>query len=296
MLILLLGALDQPVMAQEKADLLWNFAGEFYQQQDFYRALGEYQRFIFLFPSDPRASEAELQIGRCYRQGGKHEKAFDHFISLFNRRKAEPVGREALMEAVEIRAEQKRYQEAIYWTKRLVADYPEDPEIDTIYLRLAWLQIDSGQYEHALDTLDRIPPESKLYAKAKSLGQALQQRPAITEKSPKLAGGLSAVLPGAGHLYAGRPGKAVTSFLLNALFIAGAVAAFEHNSPVLGGILIFFELGWYVGGIRSAAQTAREYNEKQEIQYRQELKHRYRLSLGMEPGVDRLAFSLRLDF
>ncbi len=296
MLILLLGALDQPVMAQDKADLLWNFAGELYQQQDFYRALGEYQRFVFLFPTDPRASKGELQIGRCYRQGGKHEKAFDHFISLFNRRKFEPVGREALIEAVEIREEQKRYQEAIYWTKRFIASYPEDPEIDSIYLRLAWLQIDSGQYEYALATLDRIPPDSKLYAKARSLGQALKQRPAVTKKSPKVAGGLSAVLPGAGHLYAGRPGRAVTSFLLNALFIAGAVVAFDNNSPVLGGILVFFELGWYVGGIRSAAQTAREANEKQEIQYRRELKHRYRLSFGMQPGVDRLAFSLRLDF
>ena len=208
-----------------------------------YLCLSSWRYCISCFSLNSRAAEAELQIGRCYRQGGKHEKAFDHFISLFNRRKAEPVGREALMEALEIRAEQKRYQEAIYWTKRFITDYSEDPEIDTIYMRLAWLQINSGQYEQALATLDRIPPESKLYAKAKSLGQALQQPPAITRKSPKLAGGLSAVLPGVGHLYAGRPGKAVTSFLLNALFIAGAVAAFEHDSPVLGGILIFFRVG-----------------------------------------------------
>jgi uncharacterized membrane protein len=74
------------------------------------------------------------------------------------------------------------------------------------------------------------------------------------------------------------------------------VAAFEHDSPVLGGILIFFELGWYVGGIRSAAQAAREANEEMEEQYRQELKQSYRLSLGLKPGIDSLAFSLRLDF
>ena len=52
MLLLVSGALAQPIMAQERADLLWNFANELYHEQDFYRALGEYQRFIFLFPSD----------------------------------------------------------------------------------------------------------------------------------------------------------------------------------------------------------------------------------------------------
>jgi len=111
-----------------------------------------------------------------------------------------------------------------------------------------------------------------------------------------MAGSLSAVLPGLGHLYAGHPGQAASSFLLNALFITGAVLAFEHDSPVLGGILVFFEMGWYVGGIRSAAQATREENQKDESKYRRELKEKYRLSFGMEPGKDRLALHLRLSF
>ncbi len=296
LLLLLFGALVQPAIAQETADALWDFAIRLYRDQDFYRALGEYQRFVFLFPTDPRAAEAKLQIGHCYWQGGKLEKAFDHFIGLFNRKTEEPVGRQSLLEAISVREVQKRYTEAIYWTGRFIVNYPDDPGIDAIYLRLAWLQIDSGQYVQALATLDRIKPESDQYPKARSISQALQHRPEITKKSPTLAGGLSAVLPGAGHLYAGRPGQAASSFLLNALFIAGAVAAFQNDSPVLGGILVFFELGWYVGGIRSAANAAREENEEREKQYRRELKRSYRLSLGLQSGVDGLALSLRLAF
>mgnify|MGYP002750582412 CR=1 FL=1 len=77
---------------------------------------------------------------------------------------------------------------------------------------------------------------------------------------------------------------------------AGAVAAFEHDSPVLGGILIFFELGWYVGGIRSAAAAAREVNKQKEEEYRQQLRGKYRISLGLEPGIDRMAVSVRFAF
>jgi TolA-binding protein len=288
--------LAQPVAAEERADRLWDFANHLYDKQDYYRASSEYQRFVFLFPNDDRTDQAKLQIGRCYRREGKGDKAFSYLIRLFNSRAEEPVGPEALLEMIEIREEQERYPRAIYWAKQFIERYPDYTELDTVYLSLAWLQIDSGRYKSAMATLERIQPESKHYPRARSLRQALHQRPEEGERSPVMAGALSVVLPGSGHLYAGRPGQAASSFLLNALFIAGAVLAFEHDSPVLGGILIFFELGWYVGGIRSAAQAAREENQRDESKYRRELKEKYRLSFGMEPGKDRLALHLRLSF
>lgn len=288
--------LAQPVAAEERADRLWDFANHLYEKQDYYRALNEYQRFVFLFPKDYRVDRAELQIGRCYRREGKVNRAFSHLLRLFNSRREEPIGREALLEMVAIREEQERYPEAIYWVKQFIERYADYPEIDIIYLRLAWLQIDSGRYEAATASLERIHQASKHYPRARSLRQALQQRPDIAEKSPEMAGALSAVLPGSGHLYAGRPGQAASSFLVNAFFITGAVLAFTHDSPVLGGILVFFELGWYAGGIRSAAQAAREENQKGQRKYRRELKEKYRLSFGVEPGKNRLALSLRLSF
>jgi len=288
--------LAQPVAAEERADRLWDFANHLYEKRDYYRALSEYQRFVFLFPKDYRVDQAKLQIGRCYRREGKPDKGFSYLIRLFNTRAEEPVGPEALLEMVAIREEQERYPRAIYWAKQFIERYPDYTELDSVYLRLAWLQIDSGRYEEAIATLERIQPESTHYPRARSLRHALQQRPEVGERSPVVAGALSAVLPGSGHLYTGRPGQAASSFLLNALFITGAVLAFEHDSPVLGGILVFFEVGWYVGGIRSAAQAAREENQKEESKYRRELKEKYRLSFGLEPGKDRLALCIRLNF
>ena len=295
-LFLYFAILAKPVVAGERADLQWDFASHLYQEQDFYRALSEYHRFVFLFPNDSRVSEAKLQIGRCYRLDGRLDKAFSHLLGLYQSISGETVEQEALLEMAAIREEQNRYPEATHWIKQFLERYPGYPEIDTIHVRLAWLQIDSGKYQEAVATLDLIQPESADYHRARSLRQALQQRPETTEKSPQTAGVLSALLPGAGHFYAGRPEQAVSSFLLNAIFITGTVVAFKNDSPVLGGILVFFELGWYIGGIRSAAQAAREENEARAKKYRRELKQDYRLSLGLEPGNDRVAFSLRLSF
>jgi hypothetical protein len=291
-----LGFLAQPVTAQVRADRLWDFANHLYEKQDYYRALSEYQRFVFLFPRDYRVDQAKLQIGKCYRREGKSDKAFSYLIRLYKNTAEEPLGPEILLEMIAIREEQGRYSRAIYWRKQFIERYPDYTELDSVYLGLAWLQIDSGGYQEAVATLERIQPESAHYSTARSLRGALQQRPEVGERSPAMAGALSAVLPGSGHFYAGRPAQAASSFLLNALFITGAVLAFEHDSPVLGGILVFFEVGWYVGGIRSAAQAAREENQKEEIRYRRELKEKYRLSLGLEPGKDRLALCLRLSF
>ncbi len=52
------------------------------------------------------------------------------------------------------------------------------------------------------------------------------------------------------------------SFILNALFIAGAVWACNDENYALGGILILFEAGWYSGNIYGAANAAHKYNRK----------------------------------
>ncbi len=280
---------------QEGRDQLWEFAGQLYEQRDFYRAVGEYQRFRFLFPDDPRAVEAELQIGRCYRLGGDFDKAFSSFLALSQREPQSSEGRTALVEMIATLEAQGRYREAAYWGERFVALYPDDPEREAVLVRLAWLYMDAGDYRLAVATLEKVPPGSLRYATARSLIQALEERPYQAPKSPEIAGALAAVLPGAGHLYVGRPAEAATSFLLNGLFIWGAVAAFTHDSPVLGGILVFFELGWYQGGIRSAAAAAREVNAEEERRYRQELRRDYRLSFGVFPGRDQVLFAVRLD-
>ena len=92
--------------------------------------------------------------------------------------------------------------------------------------------------------------------------EARQLAPPV-HKSPAVAGVLSAVLPGAGHLYIGKPLQALTAFLLNGLFLAGAVYAVGEGLEGTAAILLFFETGWYLGTINSARAGAREFNRLQ---------------------------------
>lgn len=82
------------------------------------------------------------------------------------------------------------------------------------------------------------------------------------KKDPTTARVLSAIVPGSGFLYSGSYQKAVVSFLLNAVFIAGIVHYYSDQQYGIAGVLSYFELGWYFGGQNGAAEAIDNYNQK----------------------------------
>lgn len=81
-------------------------------------------------------------------------------------------------------------------------------------------------------------------------------------KSPAFAGILTAILPGAGQLYAGSLQAAAVTFVLNGLFIAATVELARDEkyftAAAAGTAASFF----YVGGIMNAVDLARRRNER----------------------------------
>ena len=90
---------------------------------------------------------------------------------------------------------------------------------------------------------------------------------------------MAAMLPGLGHVYTKRYQDATVAFLLNGLFIWGAVEAFNEDLDVLGGLLLFVEAGWYAGNIYSAVNATHKYNKKTKDEFRQRLSDQLDLNL-----------------
>ncbi|MEE9610697.1 MAG: hypothetical protein V3W19_05565, partial [Desulfatiglandales bacterium] len=96
------------------------------------------------------------------------------------------------------------------------------------------------------------------------------------------------------HVYSNRYKDGLAAFLLNGLFILAAVEAFDEDLNVLGGMLIFLELGWYTGNIYSAVNTAHKYNRKARNDFRRSLPDR--LNLNLFTTRDGLGVALKIDF
>jgi TM2 domain-containing membrane protein YozV len=82
----------------------------------------------------------------------------------------------------------------------------------------------------------------------------------LPEKSPELAGFLSAILPGAGYFYAEHYGDGITAFLINGLFIAGTVAAINQENYAVAGIVGGIGVPFYLGNIYGSANAAKKWN------------------------------------
>lgn len=80
-------------------------------------------------------------------------------------------------------------------------------------------------------------------------------------KSVRSAEMFNALLPGSGYWYVGQKQSAITSFLINSLFITAAIQFISHGYTALGVITFSLEAGWYFGGIYGGGLAAKSYNE-----------------------------------
>ena len=92
------------------------------------------------------------------------------------------------------------------------------------------------------------------------------------EKSPALAGVLSAVLPGSGQLYAGSLQAAAVTFVLNSLFIGATVELARDKEYVTAAAAGTAASVFYIGGIINAADLARRRNRLAQQPYADQLE------------------------
>ncbi len=281
--------------AQESSpEKIMSFADHLYEQGDYYRAITEYERVVFFFPKHPLAKTAQYQIAMSYYKGEKLTQAIDRFRALSDQYRGEQIGRKSLFMLAETYYQKKDYDQAINVLDIFLSSFPDDPQADAARIKMGLSYLRQGDWQRAADEFQKLPPGAPLHKQAGELVEESKKYPEIPRKSPTLAAGLSAVLPGAGQLYIGRPTDAAVSFLLNVSFIWATVEAFHHKNNVTGGILLFFESGWYLGNIYNAANGAQKYNRRAEQNFMNNLQNQYGISYYRdERGGNMLALTLR---
>jgi hypothetical protein len=254
---------------------LYAFGLHLFHLGDYYNALTELKRFTLLYPQHARYDAAQILMGLALQEDGLYDDAFSHFQRLSQEESETDVGQVAAFKLGEIRFLQQQHRQAIDYFARFLRTFPEGslaPQT-TYLLGLSWAL--DGQREQAQRILTAVPTRHPLSEPALALQHALQTEPLPTPKSPRLAGILAGILPGAGHLYVGQPQHALTAFLLNGSFLTGAAFAFREGLVAVGAILLYFETGWYLGNINSAVDAAHSANRQQQSAFADQLRATY---------------------
>jgi TolA-binding protein len=257
------------------ADQILGFADALFQDGDYFRAITEYKRFLFLYPHDPRAERARLRIGLAYLRGQQWEEARQTFARLAQQHPEADVGREAAFLLGETAYQQGRYAQAIADWRAVAERYAQTPEGEKARYRLGWGYLRTRQWPEAAESFASVAATSPLYPSAQALAEAARQGEELPRKSPALAGVLSALVPGTGHFYTRRYRDGTLALLLNGAFLAAGIEAVQAGNEAAAGLLLFFEAAWYAGAIYGAMNAAHKFNRDTAERFLQGLERQH---------------------
>lgn len=246
----------------------------FSKQYDFYRAITCYKKALFLLAEDVKNSSIQQHI--------EYDILLAYFLSNHYNEVAETFDSSSLREV-----SSKTFKPYKQLLCQMIDTYYRRGQAQKTYTLMSLLQTESPllaykmrQYQNFMGfQLDELVKENTsiltqtpsreseiaFYQEVRPYAEnilAFSKFYEFHKKSEKKAEVLNALLPGAGYMYVGQPKSAVTSLLLNALFIASTWQFFERGYVPFGIITGGLEIGWYVGGIRGAGLAARKYNEE----------------------------------
>lgn len=253
-----LQALPSPFEKLTKEELRQEWGREFYvglhfaNEMDLYRAITAFKTALIFIPSNK--AERRLQIDycifECYYLGEKYVEAIETFNNspLSSVSSTFPAYRELVIMLYDSYRHTCQEENAEWIFDVIHEHYPE-----TANQLLLSYALKEGDIE-GVKELESTIPNGDGFVDYLARFECLS-------KSVTKARNLNAVLPGAGYYYVGQKKAAVTSFIINALFI-GATYCFIKNGNIPAALVTAsLESGWYIGGINGAGLAAKEYNE-----------------------------------
>jgi len=246
---------------------LFAFAQSLFAAGEYYRAIGEFQRFLFFQPHHPLAPEAQLTLGLALFCGERWVPAFEVFRRVARTAPDDAVRAEASMWMAETHARGGDQAEAIRLLQELMRQYPQGPTAERAAYLIGWGYVQQGRWPEARDAFARVDATSPYHASAERLAAALATPPELSHRSPTVARVLSTVVPGSGQIYAGHTLDGLIGLGLHGALIAGTIASVGAGLEAAAGVGAFFTWGFYRTQRSNAATLAQDFNARAEQRF-----------------------------
>ncbi len=245
-------------VSTEKA--VFSFALHLYQEKEYFRAVTELNRFMFMFPRSPLLEKAVFFRAKSYYFGEKFQKAGSLFLEMQNSR---AFGAAAKLFAADVARRRGAFKESTALFARI-----DGPLKKEAVFRAVWNDIETGHYQKARRSLNAFYaayPDAETLPEREFLMTHINALTDFQGKNEWLALFLG-LAPGLGHLYTEHWGDALVSFLvvgitgtLSTLFLF--VLPEDIYRPAgwgLGGATALF----YAGSLYGAYNSALRYNRR----------------------------------
>lgn len=237
-----------------------SFAASLFRQGEYYRAVTEYLRLLHASADSVARAGFVRDICLSSYAGGDYDGCIRYSLQHRATLAAHPQARdEVLLLGAKSFYRSGRNAEAIEtlsWSG-IRRDNPLYPEMQTV-LGIAFARRDD--WENAREAWTAVSGSSEWSRIAAGLSGETTGAEQAGGRSPFLAGLFSAVLPGAGYAYSGKPGTGIAALLINGLLAWAIGDAVRHGQYGIAATAGFLGLGWYVGNVAGSAAAAKEYN------------------------------------
>lgn len=260
-------------------DDAYEYGTHLYKTGNYEGAILELERFRYFNPNDSHNYYLQLIVALSYANTMQYNNAlaslsgivghlenstelYDHY-DLFC---------ESYFHMLNILFRQKRFYDFQIRKEQIDASCPGLNEVLDRYIisMSAAGHIYNMEWEKALEGLNKVVDvegESSSMAVKNLLESEILSVMNHRDKSPVL-GGILSIVPGFGHIYAGRFTDGVRSLLINSAFTALAVFSFYEDMPVLGGVFGVIEGFLYVSNIYGGVNAVMQENARYVIQKR----------------------------
>ncbi|UCC11189.1 MAG: tetratricopeptide repeat protein [candidate division WOR-3 bacterium] len=239
------------------------FAGYLFEDGDYLRAAGEYQRFLFSFDSIPEQADSILfQIAECYRLTEDYIRAIGQYQKIIDRYPRSRLKDECYYKISLCHMLMGRHDESIHF----LYNHLSEPSNSSLSLRIQQLTAANYLFQRRWQAAINLFAIDSAYSKTTShIINYASQGMQLPRKSSTLAGLYSAIVPGTGKFYCGRTVDGIQSLATVGVLGWQSYTGFRDDGAgsvkgwvfgVIGGI-------FYLGNIYGSVVAAEIYNEEQ---------------------------------
>jgi len=246
---------------------VYSFAEYLFQEGDYLRAAGEFQRYLYGLGSSPTGADSVLyKIGFCYQLGKDFTKAINYFQRVIDNDPQSAYLTNSYYQIAYSYFLIERYRESISYSHSILPLITLDHNKLKMQQLIGLNYIYQKQWIRAANFLYSLDEATKNNSLTILLMDFAEKGQYLERKNELLAGLFSAVIPGTGKVYCGRFSDGLFSFIMVGLTGWQAYENFRKDGMRSVKGWIYGTMGgvFYLGNIYGSIVAAKIYNEKQE--------------------------------
>jgi hypothetical protein len=239
--------------AQTSFDEQFIYAQKLYSDEQYFDTVTELKRLLFFDENSKFNYEANLLIGKSYKEGAKFSDAIRYLTFAEINAKSVAQLYQVRIEIIRINILRKTTNRAFKLLDSLEADNRFSDKIDEIKYWRGWTYMFADDWENAALTFAKIDSNHVLKTLAEEVDDNLY--------SVSFAKTTSYIIPGSGQIYTGEYISGLLSLGWNILWGYLTIEAFIAER-IFDGIVIanFLWLRFYRGNLQNAENFAKEKN------------------------------------